>query len=75
VSGAVKDARGVEVQPGDSIVYATGGNWSRRGTATITRTAGTTRIYFETPKFRGFAREDYVRADCAYVVTLPEVPA
>lgn len=67
----VTDARGVLVEPGQTIVYATGGNYPRRGTAVVARTAGTSRIYFE--RKPGDRWEDYVRSDCAYVVTLPEV--
>lgn len=67
----VKDARGVNVLPGDTIVYATGGRYSRRGTATVDRTAGASRIYFV--RQPGQRYEDYVRSDCAYVVALPPV--
>lgn len=69
----VKDARGVVVRPGDTIVYATGGNYPRRGTAVVARTAGTSRLYFAGRTWSGSPTEDYVRSDCAYVVTLPEV--
>lgn len=70
-AAVVKDARGVPVKPGDTIVYATGGNYPRRGTALVDRTAGSSRIYFV--KRPGDRWEQYVRSDCAYVVTLPGV--
>jgi hypothetical protein len=75
VSAAV-DARGVEIKPGDLVVYSTGGRYGGSGYGTVERTS----------KSRVYLADDYTAkhgwkptfasaGSCIVVTGLPEVAA